>query len=472
MGPGTLTSGSPGAVRTTEGPNRLASENTTRKLKRDATGRQPCPTSPLMFTQLAERRERLAAALGLADGILLVGAGAPVALPENTDQTYPFRAHSEFFYLAGLECPGAIVAYDPRDGPGDGWRLFVPEVTEAERVWEAREQAAGDPLLALEAWITIRRGRPTALLGAPVAGARPDEALTARVREAFTHARRSKDEPEIATLRRAAAATAAGYSGAAPVIVPGVTERAIQVELEAGFFRHGATRTGYGTIVGAGPNAAVLHFEPTGRVVRTGEFVLVDAGAEVDRYVTDVTRTYVAGAPSPFQRDLYHVVLAAQENAIARCVAGAEWRDVHLKCAADLTEGLVSLGLMRGSAESLVEQEAHLLFFPHGLGHLVGLGVRDASGNLPGRPRSARPGLQSLRLDLPLAPGYVVTVEPGLYFIPALLNDPKRRSRFHDAVHWDKIAPHLSLGGVRIEDNVLVTTGKPEVLTAAIPKAL
>jgi len=425
-----------------------------------------------MFTQLADRRERLAAGLRLTDEILLIGAGLPVALPENTDQTYPFRAHSEFFYVTALECPGAIVAFDPQEGPRTGWKLFVPEVTEAEQVWEARKQTAGEPLAALPAWIATRRDHPVIQLGAPLPGVRADEALTVRIREAFTHARRPKDELEIATMHRAAAATAAGYARAVAIIAPGVTERAIQIELEAGFFRHGATRTGYGTIVGTGPNSAVLHFEPTGRAAREGEFVLIDAGAEIDRYVIDVTRTYVAGPPSPFQRDLYQVVLAAQEKAITRCRAGAEWRDVHLQCAVDLTAGLVSLGLMRGSAESLVEQEAHLLFFPHGLGHLVGLGVRDASGTLPGRPRSARPSLKSLRLDVPLAPGFVVTVEPGLYFIPALLNDPQRRDRFRDAVAWDQVEPHLGAGGVRIEDNVLVTAGAPEVLTAAIPKAL
>ncbi len=326
-------------------------------------GRQLNPTFPIMFTQLADRRERLAAGLRLTDEILLIGAGLPVALPENTDQTYPFRAHSEFFYVTALECPGAIVAFDPQEGPRTGWKLFVPEVTEAEQVWEARKQTAGEPLAALPAWIATRRDHPVIQLGAPLPGVRADEALTVRIREAFTHARRPKDELEIATMHRAAAATAAGYARAVAIIAPGVTERAIQIELEAGFFRHGATRTGYGTIVGTGPNSAVLHFEPTGRAAREGEFVLIDAGAEIDRYVIDVTRTYVAGPPSPFQRDLYQVVLAAQEKAITRCRAGAEWRDVHLQCAVDLTAGLVSLGLMRGSAESLVEQEAHLLFF-------------------------------------------------------------------------------------------------------------
>ncbi len=425
-----------------------------------------------MFAQLADRRARLAAALNLTDGILLLGAGTPVPLPENTDQTYPFRAHSEFFYVAGVECAGAIAAFDPRDGPRAGWRLFVPDVTEDERVWEARAQCEGEPLAALPAWLTARRGRPAALLGAPLPGMPADAALTAKVRELFTHARRPKDGLELATLRRAAQAAAAGYARAAAVIAPGVTERAIQIELEAEFFRHGAGRTGYGTIVGTGPNSAVLHFEPTDRAARAGEFVLIDAGPELDRYVIDVTRTYVAGRPSAFQRDLYQVVLAAQQRAVGRCVAGAEWREVHLQCAVELTAGLVSLGLLRGAAESLVEQEAHLLFFPHGLGHMVGLGVRDASGNLPGRARDPRPSLRTLRMDLPLAPGYLVTVEPGLYFIPPLLRDPRRREKFRDTVAWDKVEPHLALGGVRIEDNVLVTDGAPEVLTAAIPKDL
>ena len=142
---------------------------------------------------------------------------------------------------------------------------------------------------------------------------------------------------------------------------PGVTERALQIELEAEFARHGATRPGYGTIIGTGPNAAVLHFEPSARAALAGEFVLVDAGAEIDRYMADVTRTFVVDRPTMFQRDFYQVVLAAQERAIARCVPGAEWKDIHLACAADMVAGLVDLGLMRGKPESLVEQEAHPL---------------------------------------------------------------------------------------------------------------
>ena len=232
----------------------------------------------------------------------------------------------------------------------------------------------------------------------------------------------------------------------------------------------GADRTGYGTIVGTGSHAAVLHFTPGDRRTQPGDVVLVDAGAEVERYTADVTRTYrLPGGDDTFFRSLHGLVLSVERNAISRCVPGAEWRDLHLKAALEIADGLVQLGLLTGSAESLVERDTHALFFPHGLGHMVGLGVRDASGFLPGRARSTRPGLSMLRTDLPLEKGYVMTVEPGIYFIPALLQDPAQRERHRDAVRWDRVDALMDFGGIRIEDDVLVTDSTPEVLTAAIP---
>lgn len=427
-----------------------------------------------MLEQLAGRRARIARALGLEREILLVAAGQPVPLPENTDQTYPFRAHAEYLYLAGLECPGGMLAFDPAQGPEQGWKSFTPDVTQDQRVWEGREPwpGASSPLAMFDAWLGARSGRPIVNLGAPLSAVVPDAEATGRAREKLRHARRPKDADEVALLRRAAAATAAGYAAVRPLIKPGVNERALQIELEAAFFRGGGTATGYGTIVGTGPNSAVLHFSPTARAAKAGEFVLIDAGAEVDRYVCDVTRTYVAGQPDAFQRDLYAAVLAAEENAIARCKPGAEWRDIHRGAALDLTAALVAMGVMRGASESLVEQTAHLLFFPHGIGHMVGLGVRDASGPAPGRARPTEPALRNLRTDLPLAPGYMMTVEPGIYFIPALLQDAERREKHRDAVNWELVEKHIGVGGVRIEDNVLITADGCDVLTAAIPKTL
>lgn len=423
------------------------------------------------------RRARMAAALPLNDALLIVGAGEPVALPEGSDQTYPFRSHAEYFYLAGHECAGGVIVFDPTNAKPDGesgWLSFVPVVTEAERIWEGRTQLLGTPLEQFPGWLEQRRGRRIVQLGAMPSGVQltVDPALTVAIRSGFQHARRPKDARELSVLRRAADATAEGFRAVPDLLRPGVTERQLQIELEAAFFRGGGTRTGYGTIVGSGPNAAILHFEPSARAFGPGEFVLIDAGAEVERYTADVTRTFVVGQPTAFQRDLHQVVLGAEENTIARCVPGAEWKDLHLAAAVELVAGLVSMGVMRGRPESLVEQEAHTLFFPHGLGHMVGLGVRDASGLQPGRTRDPRPSLRTLRMDLPLAADYVVTVEPGLYFIPALLNDPLRRKRFRDAVNWTLVDQHIEIGGVRIEDNVKVTDGGPEVLTQRIPKHL
>jgi len=420
---------------------------------------------------LSERRNRVATALGLKNELLLIGAGQPIALPENTDQTYPFRAHTEYFYLTGNDSPGGVLAFDPKDGAA-GWISFVPEVTDAERTWEGRVQPEGTPIAALEPWLTNRRGRPLVLLGEPIRGVVPDLSLIGSAREKLRHVRRAKDAVEIDTLHRAVQATAAGFSALYQAIRPGVTERQLQIELEAGFLRAGADRTGYGSIIGAGSNSGVLHFPPSSRTATTGDLLLVDAGAEVDRYVIDVTRTYIVGGnPDPFQRDLYQIVLAAEEAGIAGCTVGAEWKQLHRRIATQITEGLIQLGLMRGSAERLVEQGAHQLFFPHGLGHLVGLGVRDASGLLPGRQRDESAMFSNLRMDLPLAANYVTTVEPGIYFIPVILNSPTNRERYHDCVNWEEAERHLNLGGIRIEDNVLITADGPVVLTKEIPKA-
>lgn len=419
-----------------------------------------------MSDTLRARRERAAAAWALREELVLIGAGSPIPVPGGADQTYPFLAHAEYVWLAGHEVPDAVLAFDPREG----WTDFVPPVTAAERVWEGREDAPGTPLPELAGWLAARRGRSVVALGSPIAGLAGDGAHAARLREQLLHARRPKDAEELDRLRRACAATAHGFRALVQALKSGVSERELQVELETGFRRGGADRTGYGTIVGVGSNAAVLHFTPGDRRTRPGDVVLVDAGAEVERYTADVTRTYrLPGGDDGFFRSLHALVLGVERSAIGRCRAGAEWRDLHLEAAREIAEGLVSLGILVGAPESLVERDTHALFFPHGLGHMVGLGVRDASGFLPGRARSTRPGLSMLRTDLPLEPGYVMTVEPGVYFIPALLQDAAQRERHRDAVRWDRVDALMEFGGVRIEDDVLITEGEPEVLTAAIP---
>jgi Xaa-Pro aminopeptidase len=425
----------------------------------------------LMPIDHAARRARITPALGLTpDEILLVGAGHPIPKPEISDALLPFIAHQEYYYLTGhAEATGGIIACDPKSG----WVSFVPEVTEMDRVWEGKEQLPGEPLGKFPAWLDARRGRKVVMLGAPVAGLVFDEARATAVREAYKHARRPKEPGEIDLMKRCAAAAAAGYAAIQPLLKPGVSERTLQIELETGFYRHGAQTTGYDSIVGIGAQSAVFHGSPSpDRVAQDGDFILIDAGPQLDRYVIDVTRTYVAGKPSAFQHDFAQAVLGAQIRACGRCRPGAEWKDLHLATAVDMIGSLVAMGVMKGDPASLVDQEAHTLFFPHGLGHMLGLGVRDAGGLEPGRTKDPRPSLRTLRMDLVLRPGYIVTVEPGLYFIPAILNDPARRARYRDCVNWPLAEKMLGLGGVRFEDNLLITDSAPVNLTAAIPKGI
>ena len=250
-----------------------------------------------------------------------------------------------------------------------------------------------------------------------------------------------------------------------------MSERELQIELEASFFRGGADALAFDTIVGSGPNAAILHAQPTARRVEPGDLVLVDAGGEFRGYASDVTRTYPAsGSFTSDQAELHALVERAMVAATARCTAGTEFVEVHRTAALVIAEGLAEFGLLRGDAESLVERGAQAVFFPHGVGHMVGLGIRDAGEVLPGRSRPENE-FPRLRIDLPLEPGHVVTIEPGVYLVPALVEDGELRERFGGDVDWDRAQRMLGFGGIRIENDVLVTEGEPEVLTAGIPLA-
>jgi Xaa-Pro aminopeptidase len=417
--------------------------------------------------QLERRRRATAEAWSLHDELVLVGAGTRIPMPGRADRTYPFRVHSEYLYLTDRERPGGVLAFDPLEG----WVDFVAPVTRDERLWEGAPagDVEGVPVATLDGWLETRKGRPKACLGAPLNAILSDAALEASARAALNHIRRQKDELELSRMRAAEGATSAGFAAVAQRLEPGRTEREVQIELEAEFFRQGADFLAFDTIVGGGPNSAVLHFPPSGRPLGNGELVLIDAGAEVRGYASDITRTYPAsGRFTPEQAELYEIVREAKRVATERCLAGTEWKEVHRTAALAIAEGLVAFGLLSGEPEGLVESGAVHVFFPHGIGHMVGLGVRDAGEVLAGReqPPDAFP---RLRVDLPLLPGYTMTIEPGVYVVPALLADRDLRERHRDAVDWDRAERMAGSGGIRIEDNVLVTEEGYEVLTANVP---
>ncbi|MEE8105889.1 MAG: aminopeptidase P family protein [Planctomycetota bacterium] len=443
----------------------------------------------------SRRRAQWTANWTTGDGFLLVPAGLPSPIA-GSDQPYDFRVHAEHRYLGGGSEPGQVLAFDP----ADGWTYFVHVASEIEAIWEgppkdlqqhAAESGIDDvrPTTDLPGWLAARNGQRTAVLGNTDLLAEPggygldetpalhrDDTWRDELRHELDTQRRTKDATELAWLEKAARASAAGHVAAMKVARPGMTEREVRAEIEAAFVRAGGEEPAYATIVATGAHGSVLHFSPTDTRLEAGETVLVDAGTECAGYAGDITRVFPVGARfSPEQRELYEIVLRANEAAIAATRPGTEYVDLHFTAAAIIAEGLVDFGLLRGAPADLVDRDAHALFFPHGIGHLIGLCTHDVGGMADGREPRTRFGLDRLRTDLPVQPGYVFTIEPGIYFIEALLTDGARREKFADAVNWDRVdrlldPAVLGCGGIRVEDMVAVTEDGCRVMTSGVPK--
>jgi Xaa-Pro aminopeptidase len=252
------------------------------------------------------------------------------------------------------------------------------------------------------------------------------------------------DAAGLAEIRAAAAVTVEAHIAGMAATRLAHREAQIRAAMEGVILAHNMT-TAYSSIVTV--HGEVLHNNQYHHSLRPGDLLLADVGAEAESgWASDVTRTWpVSGKFSPTQRDLYDVVLAAHDRCIEQLRPGVEYQDLHLLAAQTLAEGLVSLGILRGQPDQLVARDAHALFFPHGIGHLLGLDVHDMedlgdlAGYETGRSRSDRFGLCYLRLNRPLRPGMVVTIEPGFYQVPALLNDPERRATYQDCVNWEQL---------------------------------
>jgi Xaa-Pro aminopeptidase len=443
----------------------------------------------------AARRGRLAARLGSGGGpavSALLASGTP--RPRNyAANTFPFRATSHFLYLCGLPLRGAYLHFD-----GEGFTIYAPEPDPDAALWHGEEPGLGElaavlgcPVKSVEALPAALAGRPTATLPAPdletceaLAGllgrsVRPgtlaplDEPLA----DAMIDLRLAHDDAAVTELRAAAAATAAAHAAGMKATRPGLHERDVRAAMEAQLIARGMT-VAYGSIVTV--HGEVLHSEEHHNALGPRDLLLADVGAETaGGWAGDVTRTWpVSGRYSATQRDLYDVVLAAQLAVIAAVRPGARYRDLHALAARHLAEGLVALGILRGDPAELVADGVVYLLFPHGIGHLLGLDVHDMedlgdrAGYATGRRRAGDFGVRYLRLDRDLAPGMAVTVEPGLYLVPAILNDEKlaARARVGDRLDRSRLAQFDDVRGIRIEDDVLVTATGHEVLTAAIPK--
>jgi Xaa-Pro aminopeptidase len=417
----------------------------------------------------------------------------------------PFRADSTFLFFFPDPEPNAAALFDPKDG---SVTLFLDERTDEDALWHGPVPSFADVKKALGVTAVEKRADLAAVVrkkvgkrrlrglavsdpratqaAAQLTGEDLDFGTPAKVADpelvrVIARLRIHREPEELAEMRACAAVTRVAHQLAMAHTRPGTTEQVLAGHVEGAFARGGCVPA-YNTILSV--RGEVLHNHSHQHLLLDTDLVLCDAGAENrSGYCADVTRTWpVNGRFAAEARDVYDVVLAAEKAAIEAVRPGVRYRDIHLLAARVLTEGLVQMKLMRGDPDTLVEAGAHAMFFPHGTGHLLGLDVHDLEtfgdqvAYAKGRERSPQFGTKWLRLDLDLEPGMCFTIEPGIYFVPAILRNAEFRKRFRGQVDFARAETFLSMhslrgfGGIRIEDDVHCTETGAEVLTAGIPK--
>ena len=426
------------------------------------------PLSPDVF---ADRRRRLLAKMG--DRTAALFFSAPEAVRSN-DSHFDFRQNSDLYYLTGFDEPESALLLLPGHDKHQVV-MFVRKRDKDREIWDgprAGVEGAKGQYGANEAFLfeeldaklpELFEGRDRLLYGFGLYADRDVQVVKALGKARMAERRRKrfpteikdpfnsvlhemrlfKTGEELEALRRAVKISAEAHVRAMKVTKPGLGEWELQAEVEYVFKRAGAKAPGYTTIAGSGPNACVLHYVANQRRMGAGELLLLDAGAEVDYYTGDITRTWpVSGKFSGEQREIYDLVLKAQHEVIQMAKPGLPYASMHEHAVKVLTTGMVERGILAGPVEKAIEDKTFRAFYMHGTGHWLGMDVHDVGAyNADEKSR-------------PLEPGMVFTVEPGLYFAPDATNCPERYRGI----------------GVRIEDDVLVTATGVEVLSKDAPK--
>ena len=426
-----------------------------------------------MITQqeFSRRRKQLMRMMGKGSIAIIPTAAEQI---RNRDAEYPYRPDSDFYYLTGLHEPEAIAVLIPRRPHGE-YLLFCRERDPEMETWTGRRIGTAGAVVEFNADDAFPISDIDEILPGLMEscervfytmGSRPefDQQVMGwvnRLREGARTGMRTPDKfvslehllhdmrlyksrSEIRVMRTAAKVACQAHRRAMQACRPGMYEYEIEAELLHEFRRAGMVPA-YSSIVGGGANGCILHYVSNNAVLNDGDLLLIDAGSEYDCYASDVTRTFpVNGHFSAPQKALYELVLAAQAAAIKKVRAGNHWNAPHTAAVRVMTRGLVKLGILKGKPATLIKEEAYRRFYMHRTGHWLGMDVHDVGDYKVGD------------VWRELEPGMVLTVEPGLY-IPAGSRGVARK-------WWDI--------GIRIEDDVLVTKGEPEVLSKAAPRTV
>ncbi|SFD71507.1 Xaa-Pro aminopeptidase [Pseudoalteromonas denitrificans] len=422
------------------------------------------------ITEFKTRRDNLLQKMD-PNSIAIIPAG--VELTRSRDTEFPFRQDSDFLYLTGFLEPEAVLVLSP--SLENQSTLFCRNKDKIAEIWcgrrvgpeQAKDQYLFDQTYALselkDTLLTLVNGHSVlyygqgtyadfdeqiwqllnTLRGGPKKGYKAP-AIIKDVRSLVHEMRLFKSENEIDLMRRAALISVQSHIRAMKFSKSGAFEFQLEAELHHHYAMNGARYPAYGTIVGSGDNANILHYTENSDVLKENDLVLIDSGCELEGYAADITRTFpVSGQFSPAQKQLYQLVLDAQLAALEYYKPGFTLKQASVAATKVLTQGMINLGLLEGELNELIQKEAYKAFYMHGLGHWLGLDVHDV-------------GEYKLdEKDRVFEPGMVLTVEPGLY------------------VAKDSQAPEQFKGiGIRIEDNILITAQGHENLTVSLPKTI
>lgn len=436
------------------------------------------------------RRSELAGRVGSGLIVIMGNNNAPCNYPANG---YKFRQDSSFLYYFGQERDGLAGVIDIDENReyllGDDidiedviWTGFVPSVKDMA---EEAGVSGSAPMSELKTLIdkAVGQGREvhylppyrhdTMIQIGDLLGIHPLETrakASVKLIKAVVDMRSVKSDAEIAEIERAMAIGYEMHTAAMKACRPGVTEKYIGGLIEGIASSYGC-KVSFNNIVSM--HGEIFHGDPSLRPLEAGRLMLCDAGAEtVNNYCSDNTRvTPVSGHFTDKQRDIYSIVEACHDLTIEKAHPGMKWMDMHLDVCRLMTERLKDLGLMKGNTEDAVQAGAHAMFLQHGLGHMMGMDVHDMEGLgqiYVGFDDEVRPseqfGTNCLRCGRRIQPGWVLTDEPGIYFIPALIDKWKSEGMHRDFICYDKLEEYRDFGGIRLEDDILITENGCRVL--------
>jgi Xaa-Pro aminopeptidase len=453
-----------------------------------------------MFSPDTYKKRRNELRAMLPDGIVFFQGNVevPFNYPANI---YTFRQDSTFLYYFGLHEPSLAAIMDIDEGTDC---LFGNDSSITDIIWMGQQPSMQEKAASIMACKTkpytdlasvlqtaMQQGRTihflppyraeTKIQMSELLGISPEnqkEKASEPLIKAVVKMRMVKEPQEITQMEKAIDVCYKMHTYAMKNARAGMIEHELSGAIEGIALSHGC-RLSFPVILSV--NGQILHNHYHGNTMQNGQLLLVDSGAETAMcYAGDITRTFpVSGKFDDRQKTIYNIVLQANLKGIQMSRAGVAFRDVHLAASRTLADGLKEVGLMRGNMEDAVAQGAHTLFFPHGLGHAMGLDVHDMEGlgeNYVGYDehiqRSTEFGLKSIRFGRRLEPNYVVTVEPGIYFIPALIDQWEAEQKLSQFINYDALQEYRNFGGIRIEDGILITDNGNRVLGTPIPKTI